>query len=147
MTVKTHPAQRGKNEPHVGIFWVVEGKLLIDSSTPYGSSPSTSEMHCRAWLSQFATHQRIFTVQRSMLSKLFAKYTRQAKVPAHLRHFHVTKHSCAHHAIANGAGIHEIRTYLGHESLASTGKYLELDDAQASATMQTALRGSYRSVC
>src|SRR5260370_27986365 len=57
-----------------------------------------------AWITPFSGRQRVFGIQRSMLSKLFARYARQAGVPAHLRHCHVLKHSVAMHSIRQ-AGI------------------------------------------
>jgi integrase len=91
-----------------------------------------------AWLTQFTTRQRIFGIQRSMLGKLFERYARLAGVPRHLRHFHVLKHSIAMHSIKK-AGIEGVRQYLGHKSISSTGIYLKVDDAQASAAVQAAL--------
>jgi integrase len=90
------------------------------------------------WLKQFTTRQRIFGIQRSMLGKLFERYARLAGVPKHHRHFHVLKHSIAMHAIRE-AGIEGVRQYLGHKSISSTGVYLKVDDAQASAAVQGAL--------
>jgi hypothetical protein len=37
------------------------------------------------------------------------------------------------------AGVENIRQYLGHKSIASTGQYLKVDDAQASAVVLAAL--------
>ena len=90
-----------------------------------------------AWIKAFSVRQRIFGIQRSMLSKLFEKYARLAGVPAHLRHFHVLKHSIAMHGIHTG--IENVRQYLGHKSISSTGIYLQVDDAQASEAVQSAL--------
>jgi hypothetical protein len=35
--LSTYPAQRRKEKPHVGIFWLISGKPLIDS-TPLGEA-------------------------------------------------------------------------------------------------------------
>jgi type 1 fimbriae regulatory protein FimE len=91
-----------------------------------------------AWIQPFRANQRVFTIQRSMLSKLFAKYARLARIPAHLRHFHVLKHSIAMHSI-KAVNIASLQKYLGHTSLKSTGIYLNVDDKQASADVQNAL--------
>ena len=37
-------------------------------------------------------------------------------------------------------GIQNLKKYLGHKSLASTGKYLEVDDEEASAAFSRARR-------
>ena len=39
---------------------------------------------------------------------------------------HVTRHSWAHRMIEEGASINEIQARLGHESLATTGKYVAM---------------------
>ena len=55
MTAKTHPpAQRQKKEPHVGIFWVVDGKPLLDSlslseAEEYGDFKTHPRSHIDAW--------------------------------------------------------------------------------------------------
>ena len=54
-----------------------------------------------------------------------------------LRHFHVLKHSCAMSGIPKG--IEHVRVYLGYKSISSTGIYLKVDDATASAAIQAAL--------
>jgi integrase len=91
-----------------------------------------------AWTSKFSVRQRIFGIGRSMLGKLFERYCRQAGIPRHHRHFHVLKHSIAMHSIKD-AGIESVRQYLGHKSISSTGQYLRVDDATASAAVQAAL--------
>jgi type 1 fimbriae regulatory protein FimE len=77
-------------------------------------------------------------IKASMLGKLFVKYARLAGIPVHLRHFHVLKHSTAMHSI-HQAGIHNVRQYLGHKSIASTGAYLRVTDSDASKAIQAAL--------
>ena len=55
MPTKTHPpAQRQKKEPHVGIFWVVDGKLVIDSmpldeAEDYGDFRTYPRSHIFVW--------------------------------------------------------------------------------------------------
>ena len=55
MTTKTHPpAQHRKEEPHVGIFWVVESRLVIDSTPlsqaePYGDHLTHARGHVEVW--------------------------------------------------------------------------------------------------
>jgi hypothetical protein len=55
MTAKTHlPAKRRKKQPHVGIFWLVHGKLVIDSvllseAEPYGNHLTHPRSHIDVW--------------------------------------------------------------------------------------------------
>jgi integrase len=107
---------------------------LIESSNPLLNERSAVE----AWCGRFGARQRIFTIQRSMLGKLFEKYARLAGVPQHHRHFSVLKHSLAMHTIQQ-SGIENVRQYLGHKVISSTGQYLRVDDAQASAVIQRVL--------
>jgi len=117
----------------------LKGSLKTTQPLVSRSNPLLDEKPAiEAWLTQFSARQRIFGIQRSMLGKLFERYARQAGVPRHHRHFHVLKHSIAMHSIRN-AGIEGVRQYLGHKSISSTGVYLKIDDAQASAAVQAAL--------
>jgi hypothetical protein len=48
------PAQRRKEEPHVGIFWVIRGEPLIDSTPlsraePYGDHLTHLHGHDKGW--------------------------------------------------------------------------------------------------
>jgi integrase len=106
---------------------------LITSYNPLLDEKTALE----AWTQAYKGRQRIFGIQRSMLSKLFERYARLAKVPVHLRHFHVLKHSLAMHSIS--CGIENVRVYLGHASIASTGIYLKVSNQQASAAVQSTL--------
>jgi hypothetical protein len=55
MTAKTRlPAKRRKKQPHVGIFWLVDGKLVIDSvplseAEPYGDHLTHPRSHIDVW--------------------------------------------------------------------------------------------------
>jgi integrase len=90
------------------------------------------------WIQNKSARERIIGIERSMLSKLFWRYAYQAKLPRHLRHFHCLKHSICHHVIAT-AGIENLRQYVGHKSIQSTGQYLRVDDQQASQVCQAAI--------
>jgi site-specific recombinase XerD len=59
---------------------------------------------------------------------------------AHKAHPHVLKHSIAMQTIEH-AGIENVRQYLGHKSISSTGSYLKVTDAEAAASVQRALLG------
>ena len=68
MTTKTHPpAQHRKEEPHVGIFWVVEGRSVIDSTPlsqaePYGDHLTHPRGHAEVW----EQYQRVGTAPSDM---------------------------------------------------------------------------------
>jgi integrase len=79
-------------------------------------------------------NQRIFPVTRIHFWRLVRKYSAEAGIPKHLGHPHILKHSIAMQTIKI-AGIENVRVYLGHKSLASTGAYLVVDDAAASAAV------------
>jgi integrase len=79
----------------------------------------------------------IFPFSRVHYFRLFRKYAKRAGLPAHKRHPHCLKHSIAFHSI--GAGIENVRKYLGHKSIASTGEYLKVTDADASAAIARAV--------
>lgn len=78
---------------------------------------------------------RLFDIKRVQFFNVFRAHCRAAGIPAHLSHPHVLKHSCGMQNIRT-AGIENVRQYLGHRSLASTGAYLKVSDAEASAAMR-----------
>ena len=79
----------------------------------------------------------IFPFSRVHYFRLFQKYAKRAGLPEHKWHPHTLKHSVARHHIRQ-AGIENIRRYLGHKSLASTGEYLKVTDEEAAFALQQA---------
>jgi integrase/recombinase XerD len=82
-----------------------------------------------AWLAK--NEGRLFPVSRIQFYRLFRRYCKLAGIPAHKAHPHVLKHSIAMATIRE-AGIENVRQYLGHKSISSTGAYLKVDDETAS---------------
>src|SRR5579862_2470449 len=64
--------------------------------------------------------KRLFQVSRFHVYRLMRRCGRLAGLPQHLCHPHVLKHSIAMQSIRD-AGIENVRQYLGHKSIASTG--------------------------
>jgi integrase len=60
----------------------------------------------------------------------FQRLCTELEFPAHLCHPHTLKHTAGMTVIK--AGIEYARQYLGHRSIASTGAYLRVSDAEAS---------------
>jgi integrase len=63
----------------------------------------------------------LFGIGRKMFWVLFRRYCALARIPAHKAHCHTllpTK--------SGRAGIENVRQYLGHKSIASTGAYLKV---------------------
>lgn len=84
-------------------------------------------------------NQRLFPITRVQFFRLFQKYAEAVGIPAHRRHPHVLKHTIALQTIPT-AGIENVRQFLGHKSISSTGAYVRVSDAAASAAIQDALR-------
>lgn len=84
-------------------------------------------------------NQSLFGIGRKHFWRLFRRYAERAGIPAHKRHPHVLKHSIAAQTI-DTAGIQNVRRYLGHKSLDSTGAYLEVSDEKAAAAIGAALK-------
>jgi integrase len=84
-------------------------------------------------------NQPVFKVSRSQFFRLVQRYAKAANIPAHKRHPHVLKHSIAMQTIQS-AGIENVRQYLGHKSIASTGAYLKVSDADAARAVREALK-------
>lgn len=79
----------------------------------------------------------IFPFSRIHYFRLFRKYAKRAGLPEHKWHPHCLKHSVARHHIRE-MGIENMRRYLGHKSMASTGEYLKVTDEEASAALTRA---------
>jgi integrase len=88
-----------------------------------------------AWMRDKKKGETLFGIGRFMFRLLFIQYCREAGIPSHKAFPHVLKHSCAIHNIRT-AGIENVRQYLGHKSIASTGAYLKVTDSEAAAAMQ-----------
>lgn len=73
----------------------------------------------------------LFPHPRLYYNRLMLKAGTAAGIPKHLCHPHALKHSIAMHMVKR-ISIDELKQYLGHRSLNSTGQYLRVDDAQAS---------------
>jgi len=80
---------------------------------------------------------RLFPISRSRFFRLVRLYGFLAGLPRHLCHPHIFKHSIAKESIAI-AGIENVRQYLGHRSLSSTGAYLAVSDEAASRAVAKA---------
>jgi integrase/recombinase XerD len=83
-------------------------------------------------------NQRIFPISRQQFFNVMRKHGATAGLPKHLAHPHVLKHSVAQQTIVK-AGIENVRQHLGHKSISSTGEYLKVSDADASAAVRGAL--------
>lgn len=78
-------------------------------------------------------------VKRTQFWRIMQKYGMLAGIPEHKRHPHALKHTTAKLALKRNMKIDDVRQYLGHKSLASTGAYLKVDDEEASKAFMEAL--------
>lgn len=81
---------------------------------------------------------KLFPVHRNTVLAWLKKYGQAAGIPEHKCHPHVLKHTCAMHSIKI-AGIENVRAYLGHKTIASTGEYLKVSDEEASKAVSAAM--------
>lgn len=82
--------------------------------------------------------RRLFPISRIQFWRLMRRYASDAGIPEHKAHPHVLKHSIAMQTIKT-AGIENVRQYLGHKSISSTGAYLKVDDDAASKAISGAI--------
>ena len=106
---------------------------LVDDGHELLNEPSA----VAGWLARHkALHQgdgdgrRLFPISRAHADRLIKRYGRAAGLPARLCHMHVLKHSIAMQSI-KGGGIENVKKWLGHKSIASTGEYLKVSDEEA----------------
>lgn len=83
--------------------------------------------------------KRLFPITRQHFWRLMQRYAEAAGIPPRKAHPHALKHTIAMQTI-QGAGIENVRQYLGHKSMSSTGEYLKKSDAEASAAVSAALK-------
>ena len=101
--------------------------------------PLLSERHALIeYSSGSAFNQPVFKVSRSQFWRLVQRYGKAAGIAQHKAHPHVLKHSIAMQTIGS-AGIENVRQYLGHKSISSTGAYLRVTDADASSAVTSAV--------
>jgi type 1 fimbriae regulatory protein FimB len=86
-------------------------------------------------------NQKLFPICRQHFWRLMQRYAEAAGIPARKRHPHILKHTIAMQVI-DKAGIHNVKQYLGHKSMSSTGAYLKVSDEAASSAVALAIRGS-----
>lgn len=98
----------------------------------------------KKYLSEYLTGitGKLFPISRVMFWKIVQRHGEEAGIPKHKRHPHAFKHTCAKLALKGDMKIDELKQYLGHKSLNSTGKYLESDDEQASQAFAKAMGGT-----
>ena len=81
---------------------------------------------------------RLFPMSRFGVYKLIKRAGKRAGIPEHKLFPHALKHSIAMQTI-HSAGIENVRQWLGHKSIASTGAYLRVSDEEASRAIGSAL--------
>lgn len=88
-----------------------------------------------------APKEKLFPVTRFGFSYIVKRHCRTAGIPAHKAHCHALKHSVAMMNV-RGAGIENIRQWLGHKSIASTGEYLRCSDEEAGNAVAKSMAGA-----
>ncbi len=83
-------------------------------------------------------NQKLFPIARQRFWEIVQRHGKAAGLPARKCHPHILKHTIATQTI-HSAGIENVRQYLGHKSMSSTGAYLKVSDSDASAAIQRAL--------
>ena len=81
---------------------------------------------------------KVFDLTRVQFWRIVQQHGKTAGLPEHKLHPHSLKHSVAMRAIKK-TGIENVRQYLGHKSIASTGEYLKVSDQEATVAVQAVL--------
>lgn len=124
-----------------GLLTVRRLKGSLRTEQPLLSSDEPLLEERQAWFDftlKIPGNQRVFPISRQHFWRLMQRYAKEAGLPKRKRHPHALKHTIAMETI-HSAGIENVRQYLGHRSMASTGEYLKRTDAEASAAVAAAL--------
>jgi type 1 fimbriae regulatory protein FimB len=81
-------------------------------------------------------NQRLFPITRQRADQLIRRYGELAGTPRSKRHMHVLKHTLGTLMANSGIKIHEMKQRLGHRSIASTGRYIDVTDQQADTAVR-----------
>lgn len=88
--------------------------------------------------SALKTGERLFPWTDRAVRKLMVRAGQRAGIPRHKLFPHILKHSIAMHTI-HRAGIENVRQWLGHKNISSTGAYLRVSDEAAAAAITGAM--------
>lgn len=111
--------KRGKGSLPCDQPWISDPDPLLDEV------PGLEEMAAR-----LGSNDRLFTMTRFGFHKLMKRSAKIAGLNTRRVHPHTLKHTAAMHYI-KGNDIHEVRVFMGHRSLASTGHYLNVTQDEA----------------
>lgn len=125
-----------------GYLTVPRLKGSLKTTQPLISSPEPL-LNEKEALIEFARgipgNQRVFKFSRRTFYNIVSRHAKAAGLPAHKRHPHMLKHSIAMQTI-HSAGIENVRQYLGHKSISSTGAYLKVSDQDAAMAVRAAVK-------
>ena len=90
--------------------------------------------------SSLLKNQVVFPLTRQRFWQIIREHGKTARVPIRKLFCHALKSSIAMHTI-HIAGIENVRQFLGHKSISSTGAYLKVSDTDAAAAIALAKKG------
>jgi integrase len=108
---------------------------LVEDENPLLNEASIVRLFIRG----LHTDQRLFPICRQTFWRGIQRHAKAIGLPQQKQNTRVLKHSIAMQTIKI-AGIENVRQFLGHKSLASTGEYLKVTDEDASASIGHALK-------
>lgn len=91
------------------------------------------------FIAKSRSHEPVFAISRGQFWRIVQRHAATAGIPSHLRHPHVLKHTIAMLYI-DLIGIQNMRQWIGHKSLNSTGEYLQVSDEAAARGIIGALK-------
>jgi integrase/recombinase XerD len=119
----------------------LKGSLKTIQPLVCDSEPLLSERKALEKAASMAEEGKpLFDFSRQHFWRIVRKHAKAAGLAGHKRHPHMLKHSIAMQTIKQ-AGIENVRQYLGHKSISSTGAYLRVNDEAASAAVAAAATG------
>jgi site-specific recombinase XerD len=124
-----------------GFVTVQRLKGSMRTVQPYmtSSDPDLDEVPRLTELShKLGPNDRLFEMTRFGVYKLIQRAGGRAGIPKHKLHPHALKHGVAL-ATIHTAGIENVRQWLGHRNISSTGSYLRVTDEAAAKEVAKAM--------
>lgn len=116
----------------------LKGSMKTSQPLQWNENPLLNELNIVDFASMLGSSERLFPICRQTFWRAIQRHAKAIELPPQKRNTKMLKHSIAMQTIKL-AGIENVRQFLGHKSLSSTGAYLKVTDDEAARAVASAL--------